>query len=286
MARLQILAATTALLLCRVSTPAWAEGYYNDQCASRQGPDVWSLSLSVTGDYAAQLWREDRSRVRTGTYEQNGDDVVAHLEDITLHLHVASGDAEWRAGDARGTFTCRYVGDAKPVRWIDAPAVASIPGDGDDMFAPGTWADAPATPTPKRTPDGKLCDMQEVCYPMGNSPSAPTPTSSAPSVPRADTGSRGTSHVPITLDGDSAMVAIRIGGLTFQALIDTGATSMSLPETAVEELLNSGDAVAGETINVHTADGKPLKRRSTIVNSVTLGNPIVGGVTAVVIGTT
>jgi hypothetical protein len=41
---------------------------------------VWTLVLSTIGDHAAQLWREDRARVRSGAYDQNGDDVVAHLE--------------------------------------------------------------------------------------------------------------------------------------------------------------------------------------------------------------
>jgi hypothetical protein len=85
---------TTALTLwvsLATNAPALAGDFYNDQCASRQGSDVWTLALSTIGDHAAQLWREDgdNRRVRIGTYDQNGDDVVAPVEDIRVHLRVA-----------------------------------------------------------------------------------------------------------------------------------------------------------------------------------------------------
>lgn len=143
---------TTALTLwvsCATTvytaSPTLAANFYNDTCASRQGTDVWTLALSTIGDHAGELWREDcdNRRVRVGSYEQNGDDTVARVEDIRVHLHVASSDAAWSAGGAKGTFLCRCVGDAKPIRRTHAPVVASRDPDADDPFAAGAWARTP-----------------------------------------------------------------------------------------------------------------------------------------------
>ncbi len=95
--------------LCASPNTAHAGDWYNDTCTSVQGGETWTLSLSTTGDHVVELWRDTGNpRVRVGTFTQDGDDVVAHLEDITtLHLHAAYGDASWFAGpNAKGTFSC------------------------------------------------------------------------------------------------------------------------------------------------------------------------------------
>jgi hypothetical protein len=264
----------TAVAITLGVTPALAGDYYNDQCASRQGSDVWSLSLSTIGDHAVQLWREDRARVRIGTYDQNGDDVLAHLEDITLRLHIASGDAAWRAGDARGTFLCRYVGDTRPARWQDAPVVASRDPGSDEggLFDPGTWADAPpavALAPPAPALDGKLCDFQGTCYPAGNSPSAPT--GGAPN------------SVPIEVTPDNQMfVTMRIGRFSFRALLDSGATTLSLPETGADGLIAAGAAVEGPQGSVKYADGIARPCRTIVINAVSVGKYVVHDVKSTV----
>jgi hypothetical protein len=250
------------LAVIALTTPALAGDFYNDTCASQQGSDVWTLALSVTGDRVAQFWREDKQRIRRGVYDQSpdGDEIVARIEDRTLHLHIASGDAAWRAGDARGTFSCRFISYEKLARWQDAPiTTARVEPPSAPQFAtphePLELSPRPAAPTPDA-----MCDFEHHCY-------------------GADAGNN---SVPITVDGDSATARIRIARLSFNALIDTGATSMSLPETAGDELISSGDATEGETTSVMHADGRSAECRTIIVKAVTIGGHVVRGVRTVI----
>jgi hypothetical protein len=101
--------------------------------------------------------------------------------------------------------------------------------------APVTPWVSPAT-SHSAAPDGKFYDFEHHSYGSGVAPAGAS------------------SHIPIQVDGDSTTDTIHVVRLTFQALIDTGATAMSLPETAVEELLGSGVAVGSDTITVRHAN--------------------------------
>lgn len=255
----------TALLL-GVSAPASAQSFYNMAC--RDDERDWTLAMSVTGDHVVQLWRDNHPKVRVGTFQQNGDDVVARLEDMTLHLHVEWGNASWVAGDAKGILQCRFVNYDKPDRWQEArratrpstrPPDEDIPGEPLDLGPPPAAAPAPSQPA-----GGALCDFEHHCYGADGAPHG------------------GADHVPIRVDDGQAFVAVHIGRLTFQSLLDTGATSMSLPETAADELIGSGDATEGEPVNVTHAGGERLQRRSIIVHAVTIGGHTVREVRCVV----
>lgn len=263
--------------LC-LATPALADDqpgpFYNMACASQQGQDTWTLSLSTMGDHVAELWRDSGNpRVRIGTYDQTGDDVVAHLEDITtLHLHVAWGNASWSAGDAKGTFLCRYAGDQQLARWQDQPPVYALAPEPDPSSAEPQQPPNLAPPPVYKSavPAGeKICDMQGVCYGSGG-------------------GSNGTGNnhasVPVEVEGEQAFVQVHIGRLSFRSLIDSGATSMSLPETAAQELLDSGDATEGDTVSVSLADGRSHTVRTVILKQIRIGSHSVNGVLATVEG--
>jgi gag-polyprotein putative aspartyl protease len=237
-------------LLAGVSTPALAGDFYNMAC--RDDQREWTLALSTTGDGRVQFWRDDHPRVRVGAYQQNGDDVVARLEDMKVHLHVAWGNASWVAGDARGLLTCRYFGDQRLARWQnpapEPPPFVAPPAP--EYTPPPAIAEAPSAPSA----GGRICDLQNTCYPAGPPSAGGSPSS-----------------VPVRIEGDQALVEAVVGGFPLTALVDSGATSLSLPQNTADTLLASGQAVEGPRLDVTHAGGEVLSRRSMTVNSVTVG---------------
>jgi hypothetical protein len=119
-------------------TAAHADSYYVDLCHDDR--EDWTLALNQS-DGAAAFFK-DFGRVRVGTYEASGDDAFVHVEDMKLHLHVASGDASWSAGDAKGLLACRFASYEKPERWGDAGSPAAppfiAPPDDEPFILPGT----------------------------------------------------------------------------------------------------------------------------------------------------
>ena len=266
MKTISVTAALAFTLGATLVSPAFAGDFYNMNCASQQGSDVWTLALSVTGDHAAQLFRET-GRIRTGTYNQTGDDVYATVGEMRIHLGVAWGQASWQAGAAKGTFSCRYIGDQQLARW-QAPAYALAPpaapvplAQYDPSLAPEP---APPAPAPSQPAPGKMCDMQNNCW------------SAAPST----TGSVGS--VPLEVTDNQAFVTMRIGRLSFRALLDSGATSLSLPETGADALIASGAATEGPSTSVIHADGLPHPCRTIIIRQMRIGSHVVSDVRSTV----
>jgi hypothetical protein len=250
------------------TSPAFAGDFYNMAC--RDDQREWLLSMSITGDERVEFWRDDHPRVRSGSYVQNGDSVVARLEDMALHLHVAQGNASWVAGSAKGILNCRYTGDQRLARWQDEPVVTArieprppAPSQPLELGPPPTVAPAP------RSGDA-LCDFEHHCY------------SGAPVSPRSSPNSVDTSHVPITLDGEQALARIIVGSYFVQALVDTGASSMSLPEDLADKLIASGEATESDGVRVTHAGGEVLSRRSIVVASIHVGSHIVRDIQCVV----
>jgi hypothetical protein len=250
----------SSTLLLGVALPAHANGqYYSDECTSLQGGDMWTLALDQDGT-RAEFFRET-GRVRIGSYIANGDLATITADEMHITLHVASGNASWVAGSAKGTFTCRFISYERPARWQDPepePPPFAIPP------APPPPAIAEAPPAPPA--GGRICDFEHQCYPDA----PPSVTALAPD------------HVPVVIQDDQAIVPMHVGRLTFNALIDSGATSLSLPETGADGLIASGDAVEDGMVSVKHAGGEVLERRAIIVHSVTVGGHTVHEVHAVV----
>lgn len=247
-------------VLCVTASPALADDFYNDQCVSQQGGETWVLSFSTTGDHAIQLWRESGDpRVRTGSYEQNGDDVTAYVEDIRVHLHIASGDAAWQAGDARGTFACRYQGDQRLARWVDVgPSPAPAPA-----CAYTQTCDTHTAPPPASPPSGQMCDMQGTCW--------------------SDGGSAHNS-LPIRIEGNAAYVAVTLGSMPLEMLIDSGATNTSITDSIAQTLIANGEATLGPDGHVTLADGSTHPSRHILISTVRVGNHELHNIMAMVGG--
>jgi predicted aspartyl protease len=88
--------------------------------------------------------------------------------------------------------------------------------------------------------------------------------------------------VPIEVEDDQAFVTLRIGRQSFRALLDSGATSLSLPETGADGLIASGAATEGPQSNVSHADGVARPRRTIIINTLSIGGHVVHDVKSVV----
>jgi gag-polyprotein putative aspartyl protease len=228
-----------AALLASVSAPALASDFYNDTC--RDDSADWTLSLSTAGDGKAQFWKDSAARVRRGTYRQQGDDVIAHLEDITLHLWVASGSASWTAGKDRGVMSCRWVSYDKLARWQDGPSAPT------PFIPPAAVALAPEPPP----------------Y------APPPPTSSGVS----DT-------VPLTMRGNAAYLMAVVGGERVEMLLDTGATEMTIHESLAERLVASGRAEIGPDGTMSLADGSTHPARHVIIHRLTVAGHTVTDVIA------
>jgi hypothetical protein len=125
-----------AILTRGVSSPALADNYYAMACAD-ESTTPWTLAFNPHANIAAVL--KDTGKVRTGSYRVSGDLANINAGEMRITLHVASGAASWKAGADRGVLSCRYVGDARPVRWRDA-SVDATRSDADDPFAAGAWA--------------------------------------------------------------------------------------------------------------------------------------------------
>ncbi|HZZ21116.1 MAG TPA: retropepsin-like aspartic protease [Roseiarcus sp.] len=237
-------------------------------CAD-QSTTPWTLAFDQDTGTAAFL--KDVGRVRTGTYSSHDDLATITADEMHITLHVANGDASWKAGADRGVLSCRYVGDTRPARWQEA---SRDPSDPDDPFAPDAWADAPITPRVSpvaphsAAPDGKLCDFEQHCYGSDSMPNAG--------------GASPTGSVPIEVTDNQAFVTIRIGRKSFRALVDSGATSLSLPETGADGLIASGAAVEGPPTSVVHADGIARPCRTIIVNAVSIGGHVVHDVRSTV----
>jgi hypothetical protein len=138
---------TTALTLwvsLATNAPALAGDFYNDQCPSRQGQTFgrWRCPLlAITRrSYGARMAIIDGCVPAVMNRTAMTWWLTLRTFGFTCTLRAAM--RRGRQG-AKGTFLCRYVGDAKPIRWIDAPVVASRDPDADDPFAAGAWARTP-----------------------------------------------------------------------------------------------------------------------------------------------
>ena len=96
---------------------------------------------------------------------------------------------------------------------------------------------APPAPAPSQPAPGGFCDMQNNCW------------SAAPST----TGSVGS--VPLEVTDNQAFVTMRIGRLSFRALLDSGATSLSLPETGADALVCVRRSDQERAVNVRNSCG-------------------------------
>jgi gag-polyprotein putative aspartyl protease len=158
----------------------------------------------------------------------------------------------------------RYTGGERPTRWLDRePAFILPPAPVVTARREPPTTGHPASPDKPQPAPGQMCDCEHNCYHAAGSTSA-HPNS-----------------VPITVDGEQALAQVRVGRLSFNALIDSGASSLSLPETAGDELINSGGATEGEPSSVLHADGKSAQCRTIVVNSVNIGGHVVRNVRTV-----
>ena len=71
--------------------------------------------------------------------------------------------------------------------------------------------------------------MQGVCYPDRVAPPALAPADLI-------------HHIPIRIVNGQALIEITLGGVPLTALLDTGASSMSLPRNMADTLIASGEA--------------------------------------------
>jgi clan AA aspartic protease (TIGR02281 family) len=113
-------------------------------------------------------------------------------------------------------------------------------------------------------------------------PSVPVVTPRpAPSVPQT-TDAPTQSIVQIYPDdgGRSVWVDVQMGSLTRRMLIDTGATSLSIPKSVANELLRRGEASLDDPGQVTIADGSTRAENLIRIDTVRVGNRIVHDVVA------
>jgi clan AA aspartic protease (TIGR02281 family) len=264
---------------------ARAGGFYDMVCASQQGSDQWTLALSTTGDGKVQLWREDRQRVRVGSYAQQGDAVTARLEDMTLRLGVSWDNASWSAEDARGTFVCRYVGDERLARWQDAQPFVPPP-------APPAVASAPLDLTPHRQPPApheQICDFEHNCYGSDGFTSEPSPQvyHMDPAHPDRVTPPPAPQYpqhfLPLRIESNRAAYAtITLGSQSVEMLIDSGSTCIFLPNTVAQRLLSNREAELGPDGTTTLADGSVRPARHIVIHRVVIAGHVLTDVQAAV----
>jgi clan AA aspartic protease (TIGR02281 family) len=106
----------------------------------------------------------------------------------------------------------------------------------------------------------------------------PTTTASAPAPePQPQvTQPSGGDHVPIYLNdgGRSVWVDVQLGSLTQRMLIDTGATSISIPKSIANDLLRRGEASLEDPGQVTIANGSTYAESLIRIDTVRVGNRV------------
>lgn len=105
---------------------------------------------------------------------------------------------------------------------------------------------------------------------------APQPAYSPPPVVQASASDR----VPVVIANSSAYATITLGSLGVTALIDTGTSSMAVPQNIADRLIANGEATEGEQGQSTYADGSTHTNRTIIIHSLTLGSHVVNNVYA------
>ena len=225
----------SAVAIAAVS-PAFAAQYRINRCASIQGNDTWMLAFDQQNN-KVNFWREDEDHgVHFGLYtvETNGDVTMDVGNKPAVHITMHPSG-----------FTAWQSGDSKGT-------MNCVYADDTDI-QPVRWYD-PSPPVAAPEPAPTLADA----------PAAPAPTYNAPAP----------DHVPIIINGTEALVALSVGSLPLIALIDTGATSMSVPLSTANALIANGQAVEGPAITITHADGRAVPGRSIIISVVTIGDHV------------
>jgi hypothetical protein len=87
-------------------------------------------------------------------------------------------------------------------------------------------------------------------------------------------------RVPVVIANSSAYATITLGSLGVTALIDTGTSSMAVPQNIADRLIANGEATEGELGESTYADGSTHTNRTIIIHSLTLGSHVVNNVYA------
>jgi clan AA aspartic protease (TIGR02281 family) len=105
----------------------------------------------------------------------------------------------------------------------------------------------------------------------------PEPTAAPSAAPKQVADS-----VPIYLDddGDSVWVDVQLGSLKQRMLIDTGATSTSVPKSVADDLLRRGEATLDDPHQVSMADGSTHDEDVIRISSVRVGDRVLHDVIA------
>jgi predicted aspartyl protease len=90
-------------------------------------------------------------------------------------------------------------------------------------------------------------------------------------------------RVPITFGKGGAYVAVSIGTMAANMLVDTGATGMTVSETIANWLVANGQATIGSTDHATLAGGVQKDFRGIDIGSVTVGGHVVRNVHAGVV---
>lgn len=112
-------------------------------------------------------------------------------------------------------------------------------------------------------------------------PEAP-PVAQAPAPRIASRSPSGKDSVPIVVtdNGRSAHVDVLIGGMPLRMLIDTGASSSTVPLSFARMLVASGQAVVLGDMHIKYADGRVGSQKAIRINELQIGNHIVRNVLA------
>jgi hypothetical protein len=89
-------------------------------------------------------------------------------------------------------------------------------------------------------------------------------------------------HVPIILEYNQALISIGIGSLGALAVIDTGASEMSVTQPIADKLIINNEAIEGPALSITQADGKSGQTRSIIIGTITIGEYVLHNVRSVV----
>jgi clan AA aspartic protease (TIGR02281 family) len=135
-------------------------------------------------------------------------------------------------------------------------------------------------PTPQelcREGDTQFCFAQEPTTRSGIPAKTPAPRPSPRPPSQTDDGT-----VPIYLNdgGRSVWVDVQLGSLTQRMLIDTGATSISVPNSVANELLRHGEATLDDPGQVTIANGSTYAVSLIRIDTVRVGNRVLHDVIA------